>query len=138
VILSDDGVLRNPLPSNNQQTVTPNPLPAKNQQSVTATLNEGVRALILQALEEAGWMIGGPEGAAVKLGLKRTSLIYKMKKLGIVRVITRGPRTRAPFKLIPVSTNTDSSGELGHSLISVGSSTTKCETACWMRSTPDA
>jgi transcriptional regulator with GAF, ATPase, and Fis domain len=90
VILSDDGVLRNPLPSNNQQTVTPNPLPANNQQSVTATLNEGVRALILQALEEAGWMIGGPEGAAVKLGLKRTSLIYKMKKLGIVRVITRG------------------------------------------------
>jgi transcriptional regulator with GAF, ATPase, and Fis domain len=90
VILSDDGVLRNPLPANNQQTVTPNPLPANNPQSVTATLNEGVRALILQALEETDWMIGGPEGAAVKLGLKRTTLIYKMKKLGIVRVITRG------------------------------------------------
>jgi len=90
VILSDDGVLRNPLPANNQQTVTPNPLPANNPQSVTATLNEGVRALILQALEETDWMIGGPEGAAVKLALKRTTLIYKMKKLGIVRVITRG------------------------------------------------
>jgi len=99
VILSDDGVLRNPLPANNQQTVTPNPLPANNPRSVTATLNEGVRALILQALEEAAWMIGGPEGAAVKLGLKRTTLIYKMKKLGIVRVITRGPRTRAPLEV---------------------------------------
>jgi hypothetical protein len=39
----------------------------------------------LQALEEASWMIGGPEGAAAKLGLKRTTLFYKMKKLGISR-----------------------------------------------------
>jgi hypothetical protein len=30
-------------------------------------------------------MIGGPEGAAAKLGLKRTTLFYKMKKLGISR-----------------------------------------------------
>jgi len=79
VILSSDGVLPNPLPSNHQETVT--------VVSNSTTLKEVGRALILQALEAAGWMIGGPEGAAVKLGLKRTTLIYKMKKLGIVRPI---------------------------------------------------
>jgi formate hydrogenlyase transcriptional activator len=36
-------------------------------------------------LEAACWMIGGAEGAAAKLGLKRTTLFYKMKKLGISR-----------------------------------------------------
>ncbi len=63
------------------------------KRSVTATLNELGRALILQALEEAGWMIGGPEGAAIKLGLKRTTLIYKMKKkLGICPTHSGGGR----------------------------------------------
>lgn len=41
------------------------------------------RALILQALRATRGMIGGPKGAAAKLGLKRTTLIAKMKKLGI-------------------------------------------------------
>jgi transcriptional regulator with GAF, ATPase, and Fis domain len=48
-------------------------------------LKEVSRALILQALEASGWMIGGPTGAATKLGLKRTTLLYKMKKLEINR-----------------------------------------------------
>jgi formate hydrogenlyase transcriptional activator len=87
VILSSDGVLPNPLPSNHQETVT--------VVSNSTTLKEVGRALILQALEEAGWMIGGPAGAAVKLGLKRTTLIYKMKGLGIVRPI-QVRRTRTP------------------------------------------
>jgi formate hydrogenlyase transcriptional activator len=39
----------------------------------------------LQALEAADWVVGGPHGAAARLGLKRTSLITKMKKLGIYR-----------------------------------------------------
>jgi formate hydrogenlyase transcriptional activator len=67
--------------------------------SNSTTLKEVGRALILQALEEAGWMIGGPEGAAVKLGLKRTTLFYKMKKLGIGRPI-RGERTRTPLEVL--------------------------------------
>jgi transcriptional regulator with GAF, ATPase, and Fis domain len=66
--------------------------------SRSTTLKEVDRALILQALEEAGWMIGGPEGAAVRLGLKRTTLIYKMKKFGIVRPIQAG-RSRAPIEV---------------------------------------
>ena len=77
VILSHDGVLPNPLPSNHQETVT--------VISKSNTLKEVDRALILQVLETAAWMIGGPEGAAAKLGVKRTTLIYKMKKLGIFR-----------------------------------------------------
>jgi len=77
VILSHDGVLPNPLPSNQLETVTVT--------SRSAALKEVDRALILQALEAASWMIGGPEGAAAKLGLKRTTLFYKMKKLGISR-----------------------------------------------------
>ena len=77
VILSYDGVLSNPLPSNHLETVTVT--------SRSAGLKEVDRALILQALEAASWMIGGPEGAAAKLGLKRTTLFYKMKKLGISR-----------------------------------------------------
>jgi len=77
VILSHDGVLPNPLPSNHLETVTVT--------SKSAALKEVDRALILHALEEASWMIGGPEGAAAKLGLKRTTLFYKMKKLGISR-----------------------------------------------------
>jgi transcriptional regulator with GAF, ATPase, and Fis domain len=36
-------------------------------------------------LQAAGGMIGGPHGAAARLGLKRTTLVSKMKKLGIYR-----------------------------------------------------
>ena len=49
------------------------------------TLMESDRALILRTLEATGWVIGGPAGAATQLGLKRTTLIAKMKKLGISR-----------------------------------------------------
>ena len=91
VILSCDGVLPNPLPSNHQETVT--------VVSNSTTLKEVGRALIVQALEAAGWMIGGPEGAAGKLGLKRTTLIYKMKKLGIVRPV-QGRRVKSPAEAL--------------------------------------
>ncbi len=43
------------------------------------------REHILRALNESLWVISGPSGAAAKLGMKRTSLQYKMQKLGIVR-----------------------------------------------------
>jgi DNA-binding NtrC family response regulator/TolB-like protein len=48
-----------------------------------ATLEEAERAHILRALDETRWMIGGAQGAAARLGLPRTTLIYRMKKLGI-------------------------------------------------------
>src|SRR5438874_7536096 len=47
---------------------------------------EGIRARAdLRTLEWVSWVIGGPKGAAAKLGLKRTTLIHKMKKLEIYR-----------------------------------------------------
>jgi formate hydrogenlyase transcriptional activator len=85
VILSSDGVLPNPLPSNHQETVA--------VISDSSTLHEVNRALILQELEAADWVVGGPYGAAAKLGLNRTTLQYKIKKLGLVRPI-RGRRAR--------------------------------------------
>lgn len=49
------------------------------------TLQEVEKLHILQTLRQTRWVIGGPSGAAVKLGMKRTSLVYKMGKLGITR-----------------------------------------------------
>jgi len=49
------------------------------------TLRDSERALILQTLEVADWRIGGPKGAAVMLGLNRTTLMFRMRKLGIQR-----------------------------------------------------
>jgi formate hydrogenlyase transcriptional activator len=46
---------------------------------------DGERELILRALRDAGGLIGGPNGAAARLGLRRTTLQSKMRKLGIVR-----------------------------------------------------
>jgi formate hydrogenlyase transcriptional activator len=41
----------------------------------------------VDTLEQAGWIVGGPRGAAAKLGLKRTTLLAKMRRLGISRPI---------------------------------------------------
>src|SRR5260370_856129 len=49
------------------------------------TLKDFERALILRTLQAAGWVVGGPHGAAARLGLKRTTLITTMKNLGITR-----------------------------------------------------
>ena len=72
----------------------PNPLPtlesvAVNFTPVSSTLMDSQRALILKALQTAEWLVGGPNGAATRLGLKRTTLIAKMKKLGISRPAPR-------------------------------------------------
>ena len=49
------------------------------------TLKEIERDMILQALQESNWVVGGEHGAAAKLGLKRTTLASRMEKLGISR-----------------------------------------------------
>ena len=73
VIRSNNGVLPNPLPDKNPVMVPPS----------RDTFTASTRALILHALRSTGWVIGGAAGAAARLGLKRTTLITKMKKLGI-------------------------------------------------------
>jgi formate hydrogenlyase transcriptional activator len=77
VILSNQGVLPNLLPS--AEILPDMPL------SAPTTLRDSERTLILQTLDAVAWVIGGQKGAAARLGLKRTTLIHKMQKLGISR-----------------------------------------------------
>jgi transcriptional regulator with GAF, ATPase, and Fis domain len=51
----------------------------------TGTLEAMDRAHVLRALDAANWVLAGPTGAAARLGVKRTSLQHKMKRLGITR-----------------------------------------------------
>ena len=48
-------------------------------------LEQAEREQIVRALRASNWVVGGARGAAARLGLKRTSLAYKMDKLGITR-----------------------------------------------------
>jgi formate hydrogenlyase transcriptional activator len=78
VILSTDGVLRIEFLNLNQ--------PSKKTLSGNArTLEDFERRFIVETLEAAAWRIGGMNGAAERLGLNRTTLISKMRKLGISR-----------------------------------------------------
>ena len=54
-----------------------------NPTSILNTLAETERGHIIRALEACNWMVGGPSGAAMKLGMKRTTLQSRMQKLGI-------------------------------------------------------
>jgi formate hydrogenlyase transcriptional activator len=61
-------------------------------ESVSRTLADADREHILETLNQTDWLIGGQDGAANRLGLPRTTLIYKMRKLGIA--MRRSPRAR--------------------------------------------
>jgi formate hydrogenlyase transcriptional activator len=74
VILSTDGVFE---PAKLERC-QPAPVEISNP-----TLEDKVRQEILTACQRANWKLGGPRGAAARLGLKRTTLFYKMKRLGI-------------------------------------------------------
>jgi formate hydrogenlyase transcriptional activator len=49
------------------------------------TLEQADRRHIISALERTGWVIAGPSGAAARLGIKRSTLQFRMRKLGIAR-----------------------------------------------------
>jgi formate hydrogenlyase transcriptional activator len=49
------------------------------------TLEDAERTHILAALKQTGWILSGPRGAAQRLGLNRSTLQFRMKKLGIER-----------------------------------------------------
>jgi len=74
VILSNDGIFE-PAPLESCEPLEP--------EVSNPTLEEKVRREILAACQRANWKLGGPRGAAARLGLKRTTLFYKMKRLGI-------------------------------------------------------
>jgi formate hydrogenlyase transcriptional activator len=87
VILSRDGVLPNPLHRRQPSAI----ILSSNAQSSPSSMNweDSDRALVVETLEQTGWIVGGSRGAAAKLGLKRTTLLAKMRRLGISRPIAR-------------------------------------------------
>ena len=87
VILSRDGLLPNPLHKRQTELMIPGLHRTRTFHS-SMTLEDSDRALVLETLEQAGWVVGGPNGAATKLGLKRTTLLARMRKLGISRPIS--------------------------------------------------
>jgi formate hydrogenlyase transcriptional activator len=82
VILSRGRVLEIPL-AELKQSATAAAAPTE-----STTLEEVEREHILRALRESGWVIGGRSGAAVRLGINRTTLNHRMRKLGINRPVS--------------------------------------------------
>ncbi len=74
VVLSNDGIF-DPAPLESYEPLEP--------EISNPTLEDKVRREILAACQRANWKLGGPRGAAARLGLKRTTLFYKMRRLGI-------------------------------------------------------
>jgi transcriptional regulator with GAF, ATPase, and Fis domain len=85
VLFSPGSVLRLPLDLK--------PTVKQRSEGAARTLADADREHILEALKQTGWMIGGQDGAANRLGLPRTTLVYKMRKLGIDTL--RSPRARS-------------------------------------------
>jgi len=81
VILSRGAELQLPLAELKQRTK----IPVAASSNGLATLEHAEREHIVRALGESRWVIGGPSGAAARLGMKRTTLQSRMRKLGIDR-----------------------------------------------------
>src|SRR5579871_1087736 len=96
VLFSPGPVLRLPLDLK--------PAVKHNSESAARTLADADREHILETLQQTNWLIGGQGGAADRLGLPRTTLIYKMRKLGIEprrqhrsRPVQKEPETGTPL-----------------------------------------
>ena len=94
MILTNGRELRAPIAElTNQET----------RDGVVRTLNDAHRALIIKTLRQTNWVVGGPNGAAAMLGLKRTTLITKMRRLGI---------STGPAKAVTGASECDGDGSL--------------------------
>ncbi len=82
VILCTGSVLRVPVRDLQRRTIT---MPREGHAGQHQTLEDAERAHILRTLKELRWVVGGPNGAAARLGMNRSTLQFRMKKLGIVR-----------------------------------------------------
>ena len=86
VILAANGVLRPQVPTRSAGVRRASPVA-----TMSATLDDAMRAHILDALRTTNWVVAGPHGAATRLGMKRTTLLCRMAKLGIVRPLGLTP-----------------------------------------------
>jgi formate hydrogenlyase transcriptional activator len=82
VILCPGPILRVPARDLPHRTIT---IPQGGHSRQHQTLEQAERGHILQTLKETKWVLGGPKGAALRLGINRSTLQFRMKKLGIVR-----------------------------------------------------
>jgi formate hydrogenlyase transcriptional activator len=87
LVFSPESVLRLPIADIKRMTTRPSA-------GTATTLADAERGHILEVLRETDGMIGGMHGAAMRLGLPRTTLVYKMRKLGI--------ETRRPLRARPM------------------------------------
>jgi formate hydrogenlyase transcriptional activator len=102
VVMNEGTLLHPPLPELTRLTPVASAAPSR-------TLAEVERVYITETLQKANWVVGGPAGAAAKLGLPRTTLIARMRKLGIsreahgLRVVWAGPQAadRVPREGFP-------------------------------------
>jgi len=76
VILCDGGEIQ-------KEHIAISPPPTPKLETALPTLEEAERSHILKALEESNWVVGGVNGAAQRLGLNRTTLLARIKKLGL-------------------------------------------------------
>ena len=77
VIVSSKGILTPPLASLNSA--------AETESTEAVTLEDVEREHIRKILERTRWVVAGPNGAAARLGIKRSTLYFRMQKLGISR-----------------------------------------------------
>jgi formate hydrogenlyase transcriptional activator len=82
VILSPDSVLQPPLTELARRKLASL---STASEDIPANLREVEREHILRTLKDTKWIIGGPSGAAARLGMKRTTLGSLVKRLGITR-----------------------------------------------------
>jgi formate hydrogenlyase transcriptional activator len=81
VILSDGTVLCPPLAELKHSAIAASP-----GSPATTTLQDAERTHILKILEQTRGVVSGPSGAAARLGMKRSTLYFRMQKLGISRL----------------------------------------------------
>jgi formate hydrogenlyase transcriptional activator len=89
VILSRGSSLAVPVTELKPRAVQPSEAKPSKDRYEVSTLEEAEREHIHQALRQANWLVGGPSGAAARLGMKRTTLQSRMAKLGIERPSAR-------------------------------------------------
>ena len=89
VILSDGNVLRSPLEELKSSSELESP--------EAATLEDAERDHIRKTLDRTRWVVSGPNGAAARLGMKRSTLYFRMQKLGISR-FDKGPLRDSEYR----------------------------------------
>jgi transcriptional regulator with GAF, ATPase, and Fis domain len=96
VIVASDGVLRLPEPLAQRTTPLPRDAEPVAEPMRVSSLDEAERDHILRALEATAWRIEGPKGAASMLKLHPSTLRFRMKKLGLTKVLSYTSQSPKP------------------------------------------